>query len=266
MYNPDINNQILLNQLEKEFNSLVKPLEHAVWELDAHPFPKAPSALWLITYELQMLLAGLLVNKEIISCKEAEFYFDFCWYFKIESDDLINQSFPLQMRIEALKNSIKENEIAIIRNCESLPAVIDALKFYDIQHKSHFFRTSKKTFFRFVSKFIQLSENNVEENINELEKLLQINKNEYKGESYYNSQKVNCKTSTIREKIRLAHEVLDIKIGASKKQILVAYKEQVKSYHPDKIIHFSPKLAKLAEEQMKEINLSYEILKAHNWS
>ncbi|MGC2235440.1 MAG: DUF4236 domain-containing protein [Pyrinomonadaceae bacterium] len=79
----------------------------------------------------------------------------------------------------------------------------------------------------------------------------------------YNQKQTKQTTPIVDETVRLAHEVLEIRVGATKEQIIAAYREQVKSYHPDKVVQTSPKIAKLAEEKMKEINLAYQTLKQH---
>lgn len=41
----------------------------------------------------------------------------------------------------------------------------------------------------------------------------------------------------------------------------MAYRNLVKSYHPDKVGHLAPEFTEVAERRMKEINQAYEILK-----
>lgn len=72
-------------------------------------------------------------------------------------------------------------------------------------------------------------------------------------------------SSRFDEKIKSAHEILEVKLGANKEQITAAYREQAKSYHPDKVMQASPKIAKLAEEKMKQINLAFQTLKDNNF-
>ncbi|OGR09776.1 MAG: hypothetical protein A2097_08530 [Desulfobacula sp. GWF2_41_7] len=54
--------------------------------------------------------------------------------------------------------------------------------------------------------------------------------------------------------------ILDIKPGASKKEITAAYKEAVKKYHPDKLSHLGEEFSSLANEKFLEIQKAYDTL------
>lgn len=63
------------------------------------------------------------------------------------------------------------------------------------------------------------------------------------------------------EKMRSAYEILGVPIGASAEQIVAAYRQMAKMYHPDRLANLAPEFTELAEERMKEINVAYETLK-----
>jgi len=64
----------------------------------------------------------------------------------------------------------------------------------------------------------------------------------------------------IDEKYRAACETLGISINATAEQIVIAYRQMAKMYHPDRLAHLAPEFIEVAEERMKEINIAYEIL------
>ena len=61
--------------------------------------------------------------------------------------------------------------------------------------------------------------------------------------------------------IKSAHEILGVPIGASAEQIVAAYRQMAKMYHPDRLANLAPEFIELAEERMKDINAAYEELK-----
>lgn len=67
--------------------------------------------------------------------------------------------------------------------------------------------------------------------------------------------------TSIDTELKSAYQTLEIEIGATRDQVVSAYRELVRSYHPDTVASQSPRIAKLAEEKMKEINAAYEVLK-----
>jgi len=68
---------------------------------------------------------------------------------------------------------------------------------------------------------------------------------------------------TANAEVMAAYATLEVRIGASRDEILSAYRELAKSYHPDKVVQQSARIARLAEEKMKEINQAIETLKRH---
>jgi hypothetical protein len=65
----------------------------------------------------------------------------------------------------------------------------------------------------------------------------------------------------IDPKIRSAYEMLGVPVTASAEQIVSAYRNMAKMYHPDRLANLAPEFIELAEERMKEINVAYERLK-----
>ena len=56
------------------------------------------------------------------------------------------------------------------------------------------------------------------------------------------------------------YEILNVPDSASREEIVFAYKQMAKLYHPDKVASLAPEFRELAEKRMKEINLAYEVL------
>ncbi len=56
------------------------------------------------------------------------------------------------------------------------------------------------------------------------------------------------------------YNVLNIKPGATKEEIVAAYRRMVQMYHPDKVAGLAPEFRQIAEERMKTINAAYEEL------
>ncbi len=56
------------------------------------------------------------------------------------------------------------------------------------------------------------------------------------------------------ELARSPYEVLQVRPGASEKEITAAYRRLVQLYHPDKIADLAPEFTELAERLIKEIN------------
>ncbi len=62
------------------------------------------------------------------------------------------------------------------------------------------------------------------------------------------------------KKIRSPYEVLEIHSGASKDEIVAAYRKAVKKYHPDKVAHLGKDLQELANQKFIEIREAYKQL------
>lgn len=69
---------------------------------------------------------------------------------------------------------------------------------------------------------------------------------------------------TIDPKIRDACETLGISIDSTTEQIVAAYRQMAKMYHPDRLQHLAPEFIEMAELRMKEINIAYDYLKQNN--
>ena len=76
-----------------------------------------------------------------------------------------------------------------------------------------------------------------------------------------NEQSRNYQNVKIDEKLKSACEVLGISVSATSEQIVIAYRQMAKMYHPDRLNHLAPEFIEVAEERMKEINIAYETLK-----
>ena len=63
--------------------------------------------------------------------------------------------------------------------------------------------------------------------------------------------------------VRSPYEVLGVRRGASKDEIVSRYRELVRQYHPDKVTHMAPEFREVAERRMKEINAAYDALKRY---
>lgn len=57
-------------------------------------------------------------------------------------------------------------------------------------------------------------------------------------------------------------DLLNVKRDAGDEEIQAAFKLRIKEYHPDRVAHLGRKLRALAEKEIKQINLAYEVLKA----
>lgn len=156
MYRPNKKNLALLESLRENIHELLEPLEYAVRKMKVHPFIEAPSALWLISYELQMVIAGLLLTTDEISYEEVELYSDYCWFFDIKSGELLNQSHMLETRRDGLQEALKKNEEGINLNKDSLSPSIESLEIYDAQHGTNYAEIAKVIFFRFANSFVKI--------------------------------------------------------------------------------------------------------------
>jgi DnaJ like chaperone protein len=60
--------------------------------------------------------------------------------------------------------------------------------------------------------------------------------------------------------VKGALTILNLEAAASFDAVRQAYRQMIKSYHPDKVAHLGPDLQKLAEVKTKMINASFMIL------
>ena len=56
------------------------------------------------------------------------------------------------------------------------------------------------------------------------------------------------------------YDVLQISSSATREEIVIAYRQMAKLYHPDKVASLANEFKELAESRMKEINLAYKTL------
>ncbi len=58
-----------------------------------------------------------------------------------------------------------------------------------------------------------------------------------------------------------ALEILGLKKQASDDEIRLAYRNQIKKYHPDRVADLADEFKVIAESKTKMLNLAYEMLK-----
>jgi len=74
-------------------------------------------------------------------------------------------------------------------------------------------------------------------------------------------QRQATKESNQRSKASWAFEILGVSVNATSKQIVAAYRQMARMYHPDRLAHLAPEFVELAEVRMKEINAAFDVLK-----
>jgi|APTNR8051073442_1049403.scaffolds.fasta_scaffold21146_3 DnaJ like chaperone protein len=52
--------------------------------------------------------------------------------------------------------------------------------------------------------------------------------------------------------------ILEVSQGATKEQIITAYKQKIRQYHPDKVAQMGAEIRELAEFKSKQINAAYD--------
>ena len=52
--------------------------------------------------------------------------------------------------------------------------------------------------------------------------------------------------------------ILEVSQGATKEQIVTAYKQKIRQYHPDKVTQMGAEIRELAEFKSKQINAAYD--------
>ena len=91
-----------------------------------------------------------------------------------------------------------------------------------------------------------------------------LNPSRSEGQTHHTqTRRERAERTYIDPKIKIALETLGVTTIASKEDVVAAYRNMAKMYHPDKLTHLAPEFVELAEERMKEINTAYETLKRH---
>jgi AAA+ superfamily predicted ATPase len=154
MYKPNKKNLELLKYLQETINELLEPLEFAVWEMKL--YSEADSALWLFALDLHNTALRFFFAVDNIPEKEAEFFFDFCWYYALKIGDGLNQEYSLERRCSKFQNALAERQDELIarEDFKDVPSV-RALEIYDTQHGTNYAEMSKTMFFRFANSLVK---------------------------------------------------------------------------------------------------------------
>jgi len=83
------------------------------------------------------------------------------------------------------------------------------------------------------------------------------------GRKAENTKPWTNRNAGLDDNVRSAYETLGLTIHASTDEVVAAYRQMAKMYHPDRLAHLAPEFVEIAEERMKEINIAYEILKKY---
>ncbi|MBW2012095.1 MAG: J domain-containing protein [Deltaproteobacteria bacterium] len=75
-----------------------------------------------------------------------------------------------------------------------------------------------------------------------------------------NSSESNGSSYQGRTRPKDPYEILGVSPGAGVEEIRNAYRQAVKTYHPDKVSHLGPEFQELAKEKFVEIQNAYEKL------
>jgi hypothetical protein len=75
-----------------------------------------------------------------------------------------------------------------------------------------------------------------------------------------NSGSSEKKESSEQSRPKSPYDILGIHAGATKEEIMAAYKKAVKKYHPDKLSHLGEEFSSLANEKFLEIQRAYDAL------
>ena len=68
------------------------------------------------------------------------------------------------------------------------------------------------------------------------------------------------KNTSAQSGLKNPYDILGIHPGASRKEIITAYKEAVKKYHPDKLSYLGEEFSNLANQKFLEIQKAYDTL------
>jgi hypothetical protein len=72
--------------------------------------------------------------------------------------------------------------------------------------------------------------------------------------------KNTSKVTTERPATKSPYEVLNVRRDATREEVVSAYREMCKLYHPDKVAHLALEFKEIAEARMREINAAYQQL------
>lgn len=109
------------------------------------------------------------------------------------------------------------------------------------------------------------SQNNSRDTYQQKEKEQQSKNADSRQTNSHNYQQYKQNSVVLDEKVRRAFIVLGLSNEANKNEIVKAYRDLMKLYHPDKVGYSSQNASKRAEEKAKEINVALDTLKKHNY-
>jgi len=180
MNKPCSRNLAILKQLQLGINELLEPLEFGLWEMKLRNNTK--NALQKFADELLQIAIRFLLATNKISEQEAELFFDFCWYFNIETgnDVLI----PLSKRTNALQKFIDSKQ-DWKGSLDSLSIdSIKVLQAVDDNQGTDYSEKAKSMFFRFANSIAKIDgdiSSREHDELNEFKDLLyasKLNENE----------------------------------------------------------------------------------------
>lgn len=71
----------------------------------------------------------------------------------------------------------------------------------------------------------------------------------------------HCGATLDQRKSETFYDLLGIRPNTPEEEIQAAFKNRIKEYHPDRVAHLGKKLQMLAEREIKQINIAYDVLK-----
>jgi len=84
--------------------------------------------------------------------------------------------------------------------------------------------------------------------------------NKSKQSDSFKNEKTYSRESKLKDDTNY-YSLLNINSNSTIEEIKVAYKNEIKKYHPDKVEHLGDEFKKLAEQKTKEINEAYNYFK-----
>jgi hypothetical protein len=93
--------------------------------------------------------------------------------------------------------------------------------------------------------------------------IIQLGKGGVTNSSDYNSDQEYYDTSI--DKIKDCFNILGLSSNSSSDEIVAAYRQKIKEYHPDKVANLGEKLKKLADSEAKKLNVAYAMLKDNGY-